>query len=121
LVWWLVVRGSQKRVERVFLLMSLVFFCYVISAFVSKPDWSAVGRSLVTAYVPSRHGLSLHGHGADRYDDHAVHAGHTSSRPLSKKQMDKDDLKLVRADVIVGTTFACMIAAFIVISTAGHT
>jgi len=35
-----------------------------------------------------------------------------------EKQMDKDDLKLVRADVIVGTTFACMIAAFIVISTA---
>src|SRR6187455_612734 len=36
-IWWLVVKGSQKRVERVFLLMSLVFFSYVISAFISKP------------------------------------------------------------------------------------
>src|SRR6185503_1526206 len=37
-VWWLVVRGSQKRVEAVFLTMSLVFLCYVASAFLAKPD-----------------------------------------------------------------------------------
>jgi Mn2+/Fe2+ NRAMP family transporter len=35
-----------------------------------------------------------------------------------EKQMDKDDLSVARADVIVGTVFACLIAAFIVISTA---
>src|SRR6187455_2208062 len=42
LIWWLVVKGSAKRVERVFLAMSLVFFGYVISAFLAKPDWSQV-------------------------------------------------------------------------------
>src|SRR5215216_661119 len=31
-VWWLVVKGSYKRVERVFLVMSLLFLGYVISA-----------------------------------------------------------------------------------------
>ncbi|HYP50563.1 MAG TPA: divalent metal cation transporter, partial [Pyrinomonadaceae bacterium] len=35
-----------------------------------------------------------------------------------EKGMDKDDINLARADVIVGTIFAMMIAAFIVISTA---
>jgi Mn2+/Fe2+ NRAMP family transporter len=35
-----------------------------------------------------------------------------------EKQMDKDDLSIVRADVTVGTIFSCLIAAFIVISTA---
>ncbi|MEO6334124.1 MAG: divalent metal cation transporter, partial [Pyrinomonadaceae bacterium] len=35
-----------------------------------------------------------------------------------EKRMDKDDLPIVRADVIAGTLFACLIAAFIVISTA---
>src|SRR6478672_4534225 len=45
LIWWLVVRGSQKRVERVFLLMSLVFFCYVISAFAAKPNWGEVATN----------------------------------------------------------------------------
>src|SRR5687767_12536455 len=46
LIWWLVVKGSQKRVERVFLAMSLVFFGYVISAFLAGPDWSEVGRQV---------------------------------------------------------------------------
>src|SRR5215207_7055177 len=44
LIWWLVVKGSQKRVERVFLVMSLVFFCYVISALLSKPEWPVVAQ-----------------------------------------------------------------------------
>src|SRR6476661_7469902 len=48
LIWWLVVRGSQQRVERVFLLMSLVFFCYVISAFAAKPNWTEVATNFVT-------------------------------------------------------------------------
>ena len=47
LIWWLVVRGTQKRVERVFLLMSLVFFSYVISAFLSKPNWNEVATDEV--------------------------------------------------------------------------
>src|ERR1700750_155888 len=38
-VWWLVVKGSYRRVERVFLVMSLVFLGYVISAFMAKPAW----------------------------------------------------------------------------------
>src|SRR5262249_17082929 len=32
-IWWLVVKGSYQRVERVFLVMSLVFLAYVVSAF----------------------------------------------------------------------------------------
>ncbi len=35
-IWWLVVKGTQKRIERVFLAMSLVFFGYVISAFLAR-------------------------------------------------------------------------------------
>src|SRR5215210_5726100 len=36
-VWWLVVKGSYKRVERIFLLMALVFLGYIVSAFLAKP------------------------------------------------------------------------------------
>src|SRR6476660_8259507 len=39
--WWLVVKGSYQRVERVFLFMSLGFLAYVVSAFLAHPDWSA--------------------------------------------------------------------------------
>ena len=39
-IWWLVVKGSYQRVERVFLLMTLVFLGYIASAFLAQPDWS---------------------------------------------------------------------------------
>ncbi len=116
-IWWLVVRGTQKRVERVFLLMSLVFFCYVISAFLSKPDWSEVATGFVepsfsTDSVYLFTIMALIGTTITPFMQVFVQSS------VVEKQMDKDDLMIVRVDVIVGTVFACMIAAFIVISTA---
>src|SRR5688500_8440041 len=46
-IWWLVVKSSYQRVERAFLLMSLVFLGYIVSAFLAKPDWKAVGSGLL--------------------------------------------------------------------------
>ena len=46
-IWWLVVKGSYKRVERVFLAMSLVFLGYIISAFLARPAWEEVGRAFI--------------------------------------------------------------------------
>ena len=117
LIWWLVVRGSQKRVERVFLLMSLVFFCYVISAFAAKPNWSEVATNIVepTFQMDSVFLftiMALIGTTITPFMQVFVQSS------VVEKQMDKDDLPIARADVIVGTIFSCMIAAFIVISTA---
>jgi NRAMP (natural resistance-associated macrophage protein)-like metal ion transporter len=117
IIWWLVVRGSQKRVERVFLLMSLVFFCYVISAYVSKPNWADVGRGFIepsfstdSAYLFTI--MALIGTTITPFMQVYVQSS------VVEKQMDKDDLAIVRADVAMGTIFSCLIAAFIVISTA---
>src|SRR5256714_14210272 len=46
-VWWLVVKGSYKRVERVFLVMSLVFLGYIVSAFLAKPDWGHIAHEMI--------------------------------------------------------------------------
>src|SRR4026209_261413 len=46
-IWWLVVKGSYQRVERVVLLMTLVFLGYIASAFMANPDWGKVGLGLV--------------------------------------------------------------------------
>src|SRR5256885_902392 len=46
-IWWLVVKSSYQRVERVFLLMSLVFLGYIVSAFLVGPQWSNVGLGLI--------------------------------------------------------------------------
>ena len=117
LIWWLVVRGSQKRVERVFLLMSLVFFSYVISAFVSKPNWSEVAAGFVEPSFSTEPAylftiMALIGTTITPFMQVYVQSS------VVEKALDKDDLPLARADVVVGTIFACTIAAFIVISTA---
>src|SRR3982751_3207047 len=46
-IWWLVVKSSYQRVERAFLLMSLVFLGYIVSAFLARPDWTSVAIGLV--------------------------------------------------------------------------
>jgi NRAMP (natural resistance-associated macrophage protein)-like metal ion transporter len=43
-VWWLVVKGNYKSVEKVFLGACVFYISYVISGFITKPDWSMVVR-----------------------------------------------------------------------------
>lgn len=116
-VWWLVVKGSQKRVERVFLAMSLVFFTYIASAFLAEPDWSAAAEGFVepsfnldAAYLFTV--MALIGTTITPFMQVFVQSS------VVERGMDKDELPLARADVIVGTVFACAIAAFIMIATA---
>ncbi len=75
LIWWLVVKGSQKRVERVFLLMSLVFFGYIFSAFMAQPDWELVGKEFVNPSFSIETGYLIYCYCHHRNDDHAVYAG----------------------------------------------
>jgi len=49
-VWFIVLKGSYKRVEKVFLLVGGIYVCYIISAIIAKPDWGAVAKG---AFIPS--------------------------------------------------------------------
>jgi Mn2+/Fe2+ NRAMP family transporter len=57
LVWVLVVLGTAKWVERIFLAICVVYFAYVISAFMAKPQWLVALLHLLpphlTQYVPT--------------------------------------------------------------------
>lgn len=117
LIWWLVVKGTQKRVEQVFLAMSLVFVGYIISAFLAKPDWADVGKELFEPSIQFDYAylftvMALIGTTITPFMQVFVQSS------VVEKGMDEEDLPLARADVIAGTIFACLIAAFIVISTA---
>ncbi|HEY5996601.1 MAG TPA: divalent metal cation transporter, partial [Candidatus Deferrimicrobiaceae bacterium] len=46
-VWFLVVKGSYRIVEKIFLLACLIFLTYPIAAVMGKPDWMAVGVNLI--------------------------------------------------------------------------
>ncbi|MDX9820584.1 MAG: Nramp family divalent metal transporter [Syntrophales bacterium] len=51
LVWWIVVKGNYKSVEKVFLFACVFYLSYIVSGFMGKPDWGQIGRALVSPKV----------------------------------------------------------------------
>src|SRR5271165_2398221 len=39
LVWYMVVRGSYKSTEKIFIVASLVYICYIFAGVLSQPSW----------------------------------------------------------------------------------
>ena len=117
LIWFLVVRGSYKRVERVFLLMSLVFLGYIVSAFLSKPDWTEVAIGLVKPTFKVEQAflfsfVAIVGTTISPYMQVFVQSS------VVEKGVTPEDYGKTKADVWVGTIFAILIVFFIVVSTA---
>ena len=117
LVFLVVVYGSYRRVEVVLLTVSLVFVSYVITGFMAKPDWGAVGGHLV---VPTFH-LTL------PYLTILIGLIGTTITPwmqfyLQSSVVDKGlgvrEYTLVRLDVWVGSFLTNFIAFFIIVTTA---
>ena len=46
-VWWLVVKGTYKIAERVFLFFSVFLLVYVVSAIMGHPHWGEIGESII--------------------------------------------------------------------------
>ncbi len=47
LVWFLVVKGTYKIAERIFLIFSVSLLTYVVSAIMGKPDWQEIGEAVI--------------------------------------------------------------------------
>ena len=116
-VWWLVVKGSYKRVERIFLLMALVFLGYIVSAFLAKPVWGDIARAFVkpsfsfdAAYLFTF--VAIVGTTISPYMQVFVQSS------VVERGVTAEDYKLTRLDVWVGTFFAMLIVFFIMVSTA---
>jgi Mn2+/Fe2+ NRAMP family transporter len=47
MVWFLVVKGTYKIAERIFLIFSVSLLMYVVSAIMGKPHWGEIGTAIV--------------------------------------------------------------------------
>lgn len=116
-IWWLVVKSSYQRVERAFLLMSLVFLGYIISAFLAKPDWSAVAVGLVKPSLSFDYAylftlVAVVGTTISPYMQVYVQSS------VVEKGVTPEDYGRTKLDVWVGTILAILVVFFIVVSTA---
>src|SRR5581483_3927233 len=115
-VWWLVVKGNYKRVEVVFLVMSLAFFAYPVAAILAKPDWLEVGKRLLLPSFQLNSGFLLLfvatvGTTLTPYMQLYIQSA------VAEKGVDLDDYKFQRMDAYAGAIFADLVAAFILIAT----
>lgn len=116
-IWWLVVKSSYQRVERVFLLMSLVFLGYIVSAFLAKPDWGAVALGLVRPSFSLDHAylftfVAVVGTTISPYMQVYVQSS------VVEKGVTLENYSRTKKDVWVGTILAILVVFFIVVSTA---
>ena len=115
-VWLLVVGGSYKRVEKVFLILSLVFVTYIVAAFMAEPNWEeALTSTVVPRIVNDQSFVSL-----------VIAMIGTTIAPwmmffsqsnVVEKGLTPKDLFSQKADAVSGTIAACVVAWFIIVTT----
>ncbi len=73
-VWLLVVKGTYRSVEKIFLYACVFYVTYIVAGFLANPDWGAVGQSLVApSFKLSTESLG-HDHRSRRHDDRPLDA-----------------------------------------------
>ncbi len=116
-VWWLVVFGNYKTVEKAFLIACLLYLAYPISGFIAKPDWGEAARgTLVPSMRIDLQSIAM-----------IVGIVGTTIAPwmqfyLQSSVVEKEvriaDYAKSRLDVIMGSIMAVVVAFFIVVACA---
>ena len=117
-VWTLVVFGDYKRLEKIFVALSFLYIAYIITAALSRPDWSLAVRDVVRLpgtsemHQPGYLYLAIGIIGATiaPWQQFYLQAS------IVDKGTPRADLRYSQADAIVGSLFSVLIAALIVIA-----
>jgi NRAMP (natural resistance-associated macrophage protein)-like metal ion transporter len=117
LVWLVVVHGTYRPVERVLLVLSLIYFTYPISAFLARPDWGLALRETLIPQFSWDPGyiamiVGLIGTTITPWMQFYLQAS------VVEKGITRRTLNLCRIDVIFGCIVTDVIAFFIVVACA---
>ena len=116
-VWVLLVRGTYRMAERIFVAMTIPFFAYPIAAVLAHPHWGSVGKAVVAPHIQT----------SPSYVLLFVATAGTTITPFMQlylqsavveRGLGPEDLGRERAEVVYGSIFANLVASFIIIATA---
>jgi Mn2+/Fe2+ NRAMP family transporter len=116
LVWFLVIRGQYKYVERFLLLLCIIFVSYIVSGFLVHPDWTQVFQQTIRPPIQLNQGYLLT----------LVAVIGTTIAPwmqfyqqsaIADKRIPVAHLNYERIDTYVGAFITDFVAFFIVICT----
>ena len=117
LVWVLVLRGTYRQVEVIFLAACVLYLSYVVSAIIARPDWLDAARQTV---IPTMHFnagylvmlTGLVGTTIAPWQFFYLQAGFVEKK-VSARQYPQ-----ARADVLIGSISCMAIVFFIIVCTA---
>ncbi|GIU77350.1 MAG: Mn transporter [Bryobacteraceae bacterium] len=117
-VWMLVVRGTYARVEKVFLIASSVYVCYIISGVMVKPDWTQAAIYSVRPVLMLEPGyitmlVGMVGTSVAPWMQFYLQAAVVEKGITAKEYVES------RLEVIVGCIAMTVIAFFIIVACAG--
>jgi Mn2+/Fe2+ NRAMP family transporter len=117
LVWILVIRGTYRQVEVIFLFACILYLSYVVSAFFAKPDWLIAAKQTVIPNVHFDSGYllmltALVGTTIAPWQFFYLQAG------FVEKKVGPRQYPQARADVMLGSISCMVIVFFIIVCTA---
>jgi Mn2+/Fe2+ NRAMP family transporter len=117
LVWGLVLRGTYRQVEVIFLAACVLYLSYVVSAFIARPDWVEAARHTAIPSMQLNAGYlvmltGLVGTTIAPWQFFYLQAGFVEKK-VSARQYPQ-----ARADVLIGSVSCMAIVFFIIVCTA---
>ena len=116
-IWFLVVKGSYRFVERILLVACLLYFGYVLSGFMAKPEWS---RVMHATFVPQIQwnaefimlSIAIIGTTITPWMQFYLQSS------IAEKGIKKEEYKASRLDVFIGCGITDIVSFFIIVTCA---
>lgn len=115
-VWFLVIRGSYRYVERILLALCLIYVSYILSGFIVHPDWAQVFHQTIFPpfQLKQRYLLTLI---AVIGTTIAPWMQFYQQSAIADKQIKVAHLRYEQLDTYIGAFLTDFVAFFIVVST----
>jgi len=114
LVWWMVVKGTYKSVEKAFLIACVFYLSYIVTGIIVKPDWEKVVEHFLNPQLslnPSEMTMviGLVGTTIAPWMQFYLQAS------IVEKGIKVDEYKFARFDVVLGSVIVHIVAFFIIL------
>jgi len=116
-IWILVVKGTYRLAEKIFLIFSVALLSYIVSAVMGRPNWEEIGASLIKPHMQFDF----------QYISMTITVIGTTIAPwmqfymqsaVIEKGLELKDYKYTMIDIIVGCIATVVVAFFIMIACA---
>jgi NRAMP (natural resistance-associated macrophage protein)-like metal ion transporter len=114
LVWWMVVKGTYKSVEKAFLVACVFYLSYIVTGIIVKPDWGNVFeqfRHPQLSFQPSEMTMLIGVVGTTI----APWMQFYLQASIVEKGIKIEDYKFARFDVVMGAVVVHIVAFFIIL------